>query len=159
MVHIASHFVFQCSPDKSGKCTKESFLLLSGGTAGNGYNLTLSQIESDLSFSGTRLVTLAACGTGEVDKRPDGREVDSLSMVVQKRFAPAVLATLWSVVDDSTAHLMGDFYHRWTSDRGIQKVEALRQAQLAMLHGYNGEPTAFRQPGYWAPFVLIGNYR
>jgi CHAT domain-containing protein len=171
VVHIASHFVFQAG--KSG----ESYLLLSGeDTGGKGYELTMSKLQTDpqLSFRGTRLLTLSACSTAEADTGGNGREIDSLGMVMQKRDAAAVLATLWDVNDASTAQLMADFYSRWAATPGIEKVEALRQAQLAMLHntasirattgrGNTVEaaaPTAtYAHPYYWAPFVLIGNFR
>jgi CHAT domain-containing protein len=46
---------------------------------------------------------------------------------------------------------------------GIEKAEALRQAQLALLHGEAGprQPPAspYANPFYWAPFVLIGNWK
>jgi CHAT domain-containing protein len=100
--------------------------------------------------------------------------MDSLGMVMQQRGAAAVLATLWDVNDASTAQLMADFYRRWATTPGIEKVEALRQAQLAMLHNtaslhsVTGRGTTvvsstlaatFAHPYYWAPFVLIGNFR
>jgi CHAT domain-containing protein/Tfp pilus assembly protein PilF len=163
VVHIASHFIFQCHASSSNAvCGNESYLLLADGKhPGHGYDLTLTQIETEagLNLEGTRLVTLAACGTAEVDNQSNGREIESLGMIAQKRNAAAVLATLWSVDDDSTAHLMSNFYRRWSAGRNIQKIEALRQAQLEMLRGYAGEPATYREPFYWAPFVLFGNFR
>jgi CHAT domain-containing protein len=151
VVHIASHFAFRYG--NAG----ESYLLLGGDqTGGPGYALTLSQLQTDpqLSFRGTRLLTLSACGTAEAGITSNGREIDSLGMVVQKRDAAAVLATLWSVNDASTSLLMSDFYHRWAAQSGIEKVEALRQSQIAMLRG-----NTYTHPYFWAPFVLIGNFR
>ena len=151
VVHVASHFAFL-----SGNAG-ESFLLLGGDqTGGPGYELTLSQIQTDprLSFRGTRLLTLSACGTAEAGTAANGREIDSLGMVVQRRDAASVLATLWSVDDESTSQLMSDFYRHWATQSGIEKVEALRQSQMEMLRG-----RPFRHPYYWAPFVLIGNFR
>jgi len=175
IVHIASHFVFK--PGDSGS----SYLLLSGDQAGGaGYQLTLLKLDTDpqLSFQGTRLVTLSACSTAASDTGANGREMDSLGMVMQQRGAAAVLATLWDVNDASTARLMSDFYRRWANTPGISKVEALRQAQLAMLHGSAAISTAkpsttgrgttiesnavgvtYAHPYFWAPFVLIGNFR
>jgi CHAT domain-containing protein/uncharacterized protein HemY len=150
VVHIASHFAFRYG--NAG----ESYLLLGGDqTGGPGYALTLSQLQTDpkLSFRGTRLLTLSACGTGEAGITANGREIDSLGMVVQKRDAAAVLATLWSVNDASTSLLMSDFYRRWAAESGIEKVEALRQSQMAMLHN-----KTYAHPYFWAPFVLIGNF-
>jgi CHAT domain-containing protein len=171
IVHIASHFVFK--PGDSGN----SFLLLAGENSGGpGYELTLLKLDTDpaLSFTNTRLLTLSACSTAASDTASNGREMDSLGMVMQQRGAAAVLATLWDVNDASTSLLMSDFYRRWATTPGIEKIEALRQAQLAMLHNTaaihnatgrgttveSSSPGAtYAHPYYWAPFVLIGNFR
>jgi CHAT domain-containing protein/tetratricopeptide (TPR) repeat protein len=173
IVHIASHFVFK--PGDSG----DSYLLLGGETTGgSGYELTLLKLGTDpaLSFMNTRLLTLSACSTAASDTASNGREMDSLGMVMQQRGAAAVLATLWDVNDASTSLLMSDFYRRWAATPGIAKIEALRQAQIAMLrgtHAHTGSTagrgskiestasvtTAYAHPYYWAPFVLIGNFK
>jgi CHAT domain-containing protein len=86
-----------------------------------------------------------------------------------------VVASLWSVYDTSTGLLMEDFYKLWTTHRNMPKAEALREAQLALLRGaYHPAGTAsvrkastnssaeradFSHPFYWAPFILIGNWR
>ena len=74
---------------------------------------------------------------------------------------------------------MSDFYDRWVKNPAAGKAEALRQAQIAFLHGSTesqgagggrgfqaeSEPAAvvhdsgYSHPFYWAPFVLIGNYQ
>jgi CHAT domain-containing protein len=41
---------------------------------------------------------------------------------------------LWDVNDASTSRLMSDFYARWVQHPADGKAEALRQAQLALLH-------------------------
>ena len=171
IVHIASHFVFQAGD------AGESYLLTGGDTTGgSGYGLPLSRIQSDpqLSLRNVSLITLSACETAVSDTTSNGREIDSLGMVMQKRDAAAVLATLWSVNDTTTSLLMSDFYRRWSTTAGIQKIEALRQTQLAMLHGTlttrpskktansgdsNSDYPGFTHPFYWAPFILIGNFR
>ena len=104
--------------------------------------------------------------------------MDSLGMVAQQKDAEAVLATLWDVNDASTSRLMSDFYARWLKDPDAGKAEALRQAQLSLLHseagatdehsqrGFEAAPqnpaapgqSKYSHPYYWAPFVLIGNW-
>ena len=148
VIHIASHFVLEYG--HSG----DSYLLLSGErTSGTGFKLKLSTFEDDkeLSFDGVQLVTLSACSTGEADTADNGQEMDSLGMVLQRRGAAAILATLWRVNDRSTSIVMGEFYRRWLSRPNLGKGEALRQAQLALK---NTRPN----PRYWAPFALIGDY-
>ena len=61
--------------------------------------------------------------------------------------AQSVVSTLWEVEDRATAKFMIDFYRQLGKGEG--KAEALRQAQLDMLH--SGAP-----PYYWAGFELVG---
>jgi len=60
---------------------------------------------------------------------------------------------LWPVADGSTAKLMSDMYQRRQS-HGLSKIEALRQAQLAMM----SQPK-YAHPFFWAPFILLGNWQ
>jgi len=102
-------------------------------------------------------------------KTGTGRDVDSLGIVGQMKGAKAVLATLWKVHDASVGLLMENFYRRWTTQPGMTKAEALRQAQLSLLHGETQPSSAspsssnasppYANPYYWAPFVLIGNWQ
>ena len=74
-------------------------------------------------------------------------------MIAQQQGAKAVLATLWPVADQSTAALMADLYQQRQSQR-LSKMEALRQAQLGLL----AQPR-YAHPFYWAPFILMGNWK
>ncbi len=91
--------------------------------------------NSPVAFHGTQLLTLSACSTAKDYKSRDGVEMDSLGMIAQQKDAEAVLATLWDVSDESTSKLMSDFYSRWMEHPAEGKAEALRQAQMALLHG------------------------
>ncbi len=175
VVHIASHFVLIAG---SGD---EPFLMMGGDSAGdaNGFEWNLSDMEnSPVAFHGTRLLTLSACSTAKDYKSRNGLEMDSLGMVAQQKEAEAVLATLWDVNDLSTSRIMSDFYSRWVKNPADGKAEALRQAQLAFLHGSGALPgggsgrgfqsvaespanasLGYAHPYYWAPFVLIGNFQ
>jgi len=156
--------------------------MMGGDNAGspNGFEWNLSEMEnSPVAFRGTRLLTLSACSTAKDYKSRNGLEMDSLGMVAQQKDAEAVLATLWDVNDLSTSQMMSDFYSRWVKHPADGKAEALRQAQLAFLHGSPNAPgggsgrgfeavgqapqpsgsLGYTHPYYWAPFVLIGNYR
>jgi CHAT domain-containing protein len=173
LVHIASHFDF--SPGNE----TESFLLL-GGKDEKGQRLTLADLRNNpaFSFRDTELLTLSACNTAVSGAAGDGREVDGLGVVAQQKGARAVVASLWSVNDSSTGELMHEFYQMWTTHRKIPKAEALRDAQVALLRGKfhtssphaSGATTAaiaakslnhsdYSHPFYWAPFILIGNWR
>jgi CHAT domain-containing protein len=173
VVHIASHFVFKPGDDS------ESYLLLAG-EGGAGFHLTVADFRdnSNLTLRHTDLLTLSACETGMSGSASNGREVDGLGTTAQLKGAKAVISSLWSVNDASTGELMGDFYKRWAEGGGkVTKVEALRKAQLDLLFGQvkpkaggsgrgfvsekttPNAPSGYAHPYYWAPFVLMGNWR
>lgn len=166
VVHIASHFVFRPGDDS------HSYLLLAGKDEGGagGLSLTVADFSSNprLTLRHTDLLTLSACDTGMSGNAADGSEVDGLSTTAQLKGAKAVISSLWDVDDDSTGDLMADFYKRWVEGNGkVTKAKALRLAQLDLLHGEvkpKPDPTdptrtSFAPPYYWAPFVLIGNWK
>jgi CHAT domain-containing protein/Tfp pilus assembly protein PilF len=167
VVHIATHF------DAEPGVAANSHLLLGDGTE---WSLDKIAAQQDL-FEGVDLLTLSACSTGFTNGSEDGREVDSFGTLAQQIGAKAVIASLWSVNDEATARLMGTMYRLWEEHPELGKSEALRQAQLAMLTGAlrpgggtgpagRGLETPdapasrdWRHPFYWAPFILIGNWK
>ena len=130
LIHIASHFDFEPGNETN------SFLLL-GGKSTEGTHLTLAELreDPDLTFTDTQLLTLSACDTAMGGSTGDGREVDGLGILAQQKGAKAVVASLWEVNDASTGLMMQEFYRLWTTNHSISKAEALRQAQLELLHG------------------------
>jgi CHAT domain-containing protein len=144
VVHVASHFQFSPGTEIN------SFLLLGDGT-----QLTLGDIRTqNYRFDDVDLLTLSACDTGLGGGRDQrGREIEGFGVIAQQQGAKAVLATLWKVADSSTATLMGDMYRRRVQG-GLSKIEALRQAQMSMA----AQPRT-AHPFYWAPFVLMGNWK
>jgi CHAT domain-containing protein len=169
LLHVATHFVFNPGDDE------RSYLLLGGKEeGGKGYHLSLADLRNEPrlnNFVGVELLTLSGCETAMGSKDSDGREVDSLGIVGQLNGAKAVVATLWKVEDASVGKLMESFYRLWITPPGMTKSEALRQAQLALLHGASSsagraltsppanEAAPYSNPYYWAPFVLIGNWK
>jgi CHAT domain-containing protein len=174
VVHIASHFRFQPGNDAN------SFLLL-----GDGGHLSLAELKTSANlFGGVQLLTLSACNTGV----GDGTEVEGFGALAQRQGAKAVIASLWPVADESTSRLMQVFYRIRKSAPEATKLEALRQAQLALLRGTLGasqgaiaertlihesaeervpvqapsftrDPKApYAHPYFWAPFFLMGNW-
>jgi CHAT domain-containing protein/Tfp pilus assembly protein PilF len=96
------------------------------------------------------LVALSACGTA-LGQEMSGEGVLGLTRAFQYAGARSVLASLWSVSDESTALLMGRFY------RGLREGEAkdaaLRNAQIEMLRGPRSHPAL------WAAFELSGDWK
>ncbi|GAB6037046.1 hypothetical protein JCM15519_16050 [Fundidesulfovibrio butyratiphilus] len=172
-LHLASHFKFEPVDNLS------SFLLLGDGTY-----LTLAALrDGDFDLGGVDLLTLSACDTAMGGNGAGGREVEGFGALVQKKGAKGVLATLWPVADASTAQLMRELYRLRQEDH-LSKAEALRRAQLEMIQGGGtsrrgdadrGQAVAvaasapastpqaafpgYSHPYYWAPFILMGNWR
>jgi CHAT domain-containing protein/tetratricopeptide (TPR) repeat protein len=144
VLHIASHFRFSPGTEVN------SFLLL-----GDGQQLTLGDIrQQNYRFDHVDLLTLSACDTGLGGGRDEqGREIEGFGVIAQQQGARAVLATLWPVADQSTAALMADMYRKRQTLQ-LSKIEALRQAQLAL----QAQPR-YQHPFYWAPFILMGNWK
>ncbi|MBS0015889.1 MAG: CHAT domain-containing protein [Arthrospira sp. SH-MAG29] len=94
------------------------------------------------------LLVLSACETATGDRQA----ALGLAGVAVRSGARSTLATLWQVNDLSTAVLMAEFY-RVLTESNVGKAEALRQAQLSLL-----QQPRYRDPYYWAAFVLIGNW-
>src|SRR6185295_527897 len=143
-VHFATHGIINSLDPK------ESYLLLAGDPG----RLSVKDIVEDnykLSFTGTRLVTLSACDTNIGGYDPSA-VYSSLSRAFTKAGAPTVIASLWSVNDESTKETMTAFYTEMAA--GQSKAESLRRAQLAVMHN-----PRFAHPYYWAPFVMLGDWR
>jgi CHAT domain-containing protein/tetratricopeptide (TPR) repeat protein len=102
---------------------------------------------------GTPLVMLSACETG-LGKEKRGEGVIGLTRAFMYAGAPTVGVSLWSVADKSTADLMTDFYKRLLGATPQSPGAAMRDAQLAMINGKK-----YSAPFYWAPFVLVGEWK
>jgi CHAT domain-containing protein/Tfp pilus assembly protein PilF len=133
LVHIASHFAFRPGDEE------RSFLLLGDGSA-----FTLAEMkQQEALFAGVELLTLSACNTGAQQMGANGREIDAFAELAQRLGANSVLASLWPVADSSTPWLMRKFYHS-RQQQALNKAEALRLAQLALLNG-RAQPSPAKQ--------------
>ncbi len=101
----------------------------------------------DLDLGKTRLAVLSACETA-LGPRSNGDDVVALTRAFLAAGAPAVVTTLWSVDDASTAGLVVKFYERMRS--GSPPARALQEAQVSMLD---------HDPDDWSAFVLTGDGR
>jgi CHAT domain-containing protein/Tfp pilus assembly protein PilF len=100
---------------------------------------------------GAEMVVLSACDTARGEKRP-GEGVVGLTWALFVAGSPTQVLSQWAVSDDSTAELMKQFYGELK--QGAAKGAALRTASLVLLKdGRHGHPY------YWAPFILIGDWR
>jgi CHAT domain-containing protein len=140
IVHIASHAQFDRDITKTFLLTYDS-------------KLSMDSLENFLGLAkfreeGVELLTLSACQTAA----GDDRAALGLAGVAIKAGARSALATLWTVNDPASALLVSEFY-RQLLDPSVSKAKALQQAQLKLL-----ADRRYRHPGYWSPFLLIGNW-
>jgi CHAT domain-containing protein len=148
VVHIATHGLLNAErPQFTGLV-----LSLVGNTGGDGF------VRTDEVFNlrlGAPLVMLSACETG-LGKEKRGEGVIGLTRAFMYAGAPTVGVSLWSVADKSTADLMTDFYKRLlaTGAESTSPTAAMRGAQLSLIAGKK-----YSAPFYWAPFVLVGEWR
>lgn len=119
-------------------------------------------------FAGVDLLSIAACETAigsdaspiSHENKTNGKEVEGFAYIAQQRGAKSVLASLWRVHDRGTKELMLKFYELRKSNPDRSKGETLRRAQLALLKGdHDPRGLPLNYPYFWAPFVLIGNWR
>jgi CHAT domain-containing protein len=125
-------------------------LSLVGNKAGDGFLRTDEIFNLKL---GAPLVMLSACETG-LGKEKRGEGVIGLTRAFMYAGAPTVGVSLWSVSDNSTAMLMTDFYKRMLTGQGMAPGAAMQAAQQNMIAGKK-----YSAPFYWAPFVLVGEWR
>jgi CHAT domain-containing protein/Tfp pilus assembly protein PilF len=117
----------------------------SGQAAYDGW-LTVGEVYG-LDLSHADLVVLSACQTN-LGELSEGDELVGLTRAFIFAGTPTVVASLWSVDDESTALLMERFYTHLRG--GMGKAKSLRQAQLEVREEYPN-------PYYWAGFVLSGD--
>jgi CHAT domain-containing protein/tetratricopeptide (TPR) repeat protein len=148
VVHIATHGLLDAErPQFTGVV-----LSLVGNKTGDGFLRTDEIFNLKL---GNSLVMLSACETG-LGKEKRGEGVIGLTRAFMYAGAPTVGVSLWSVADKSTAELMTDFYRRLLTPtpNPLAPSSAMRDAQLAMINGKK-----YSAPFYWAPFVLVGEWK
>ena len=141
VIHIATHGQFSSTLDRT-------FLLAWDSRINISELDSILQTRTSSQGEAIELLVLSACETATGDKRA----ALGLAGIAVRAGARSTLATLWAVNDRSTAQLMSEFYQELTM-KNTTKAEAIRQAQLALLH-----TREYKHPFYWAPYVLLGNW-
>lgn len=173
LIHIASHYKYNVADPQS------SFLLMGDG------KLTFAELQDkDNIFGKVDLLTLSACDTAMGSG--NGKEAEGFAYLAQTLGAKSVIASLWQISDSGTPEFMLRFYRSRVENPTLPKGRSFRSAQLSMLYGnqetvpakgnrsdpvnlespnenlhsFVKNPDApFSHPYYWAPFILIGNWR
>ncbi len=93
--------------------------------------LPLPEIMAHLKLDAARLVVLSACETGIVDIANVPDEFVGLPAGFMQAGAQAVISSLWTVEDRSTALLMERMYHNLRDEaHPMEPAQALREAQF-----------------------------
>ncbi len=150
VIHLATHAV----PDERSPLLSK-LLLSKDGSAGDAHHASKGFLQASeiygMKFPHTRLVVLSACQTGiEQAYRGEGAIGLARPFIAS---VPLVVASLWPVESEATADLMISFHKHRKQDH-LSSVEALRRAQLDVLH--NQQPNT--QNYGWVAFVTIGGY-
>lgn len=147
VIHFATHGLADLrNPELSGLVLS---LVDAQGKPQEGF-LSLSDIY-DLDLQAD-LVVLSGCRTA-LGKEVRGEGIMGLTRGFLYAGVPRVVASLWKVQDRTTAELMDRFYRALWQDR-LPPAAALREAQLSLRR----EPR-YRNPYFWAGFVLQGDWR
>jgi CHAT domain-containing protein len=100
-----------------------------------------------------QLVVLSACRTG-AGMLAEGEGVISLARGFTATGANGIVAGLWNMNDESTAKLMGTFYHQLNINH--QPADALRESKLQWLQQPN-EQKIQKLPYFWAGLIYYGD--
>lgn len=101
---------------------------------------------SQLDFRNVDLVVLSACQSALGELKGDG--VYGLQRGLKLAGVNSLLMTLWPVDDDATQMLMIEFYKHLLA--GVSKTQSLKMAQ-----DYVKSQDKYRDPIYWAGFILL----
>jgi len=144
ILHLATHGTLDYNNFQN------SFLTLAPDEATNeDGQLTIGEIWNIAGLDNYRLVTLSACETAVNDDIANGWPISPANAFLNH--VPSVIASLWKVDDVATSLLMQRFYANLES---MGTAEALQLAQLSLSQDEN-----YSDPFYWAPFVVMGDWR
>ncbi|WP_442936957.1 CHAT domain-containing protein [Nostoc sp.] len=142
VLHLATHGQFSSRAENT-------FILAADGPINVTQFDSLLRRRDQTRSEALELLVLSACQTAV----GDNRATLGLAGTSVKAGARSTLASLWQISDKSTAILIGEFYRELVKTK-VTKAEALRRAQVKLLKDYPN----YSRPGYWAPYVLVGNW-
>ncbi len=147
IIHLATHG-FWYAADGSGSPASlngySSAMDRSGFVMSGGELLTASEIAA-LDLSGTSLVCLSACDTGQGQTTPEG--IYGLQRAFRKSGVRYILMNLWESGDRAPSLFMHEFYSALASGH-CSVPEAFRRARTTLR-------AQFPEPFYWAGFILL----
>lgn len=145
IIHLATHFMTSENQPMQSKIA----LAQTGEGAEDGFLRMYEVYNLKLNAD---LTVLSGCSTG-LGKLSRGEGLIGMSRAFLHAGVPSIVASLWPVDDESTALFMGRFY--LCLKNGMSRTRALQQAKIALIESKDLK----RDPFYWAPFILIGDWK
>lgn len=146
VLHLATHgFVNDASPLLSSIVMAQP----EKGSSDDGFLTARELFGIDLN---AELVVLSACNSARGENR-SGEGIMGLTWALFVAGCPSQVVSQWAVDDASTAELMSRFYTHLTGEKQV-KSTALHNALQSIK-----ADARYRHPYYWAPFVMVGNWR
>ncbi|PSB01924.1 CHAT domain-containing protein [Merismopedia glauca] len=139
IVHLATHGGFSSDPERTFILTYKNLM--------RAKDLKALLINNQDAKFNPDLLVLSACNTATGDRR----SALGLAGIAVSSGASSTLATLWSVNDVKSAELMIQFYDLLQKNPQLSKAKAMQKAQLKLLE-------TEKDPYYWAPYILVGNW-
>jgi CHAT domain-containing protein/tetratricopeptide (TPR) repeat protein len=156
VLHFATHAIVS-----DAEPLKSFLALASTGTGAAQDGILTAQEVYGLRLEAD-LVLLSACRSGGGRLTGDGMTTFARAFIYAG--TPSLITSVWDVADESSSHLVPEFYRHWRN--GASKASALRTAQLDFLKKlragtFSVETSAGpvllpEHPALWAGFTLIG---
>jgi CHAT domain-containing protein len=157
ILYFATHGLVAGEVEKFNKDAAEPALLLTipeKATELDDGLLTASEI-AQLKLNADWVV-LSACNTA-AEGKPGAGALSGLARAFFYAGARSLLVSHWYVDDEATAALMSRTFASAAANPGRRQAEALREAMLSVMN--DPDHPEWADPGYWAPFILVGEAR
>ncbi|MFQ5752936.1 MAG: CHAT domain-containing protein, partial [bacterium] len=145
ILHLATHFL----TDDNQPLYSKIALAQNKSAIEDGYLQTYEVFNMRLNAD---LVVLSACNTG-LGKLRRGEGMIGIARAFLFAGVPSLVVSLWNVNDESTSMIMKNFYKHLKA--GLNNKQALRLAKLDYI---KSSQNYGKDPFYWAPFILIGDW-
>ncbi len=157
ILHLATHARFNYDSQQTFLVTGEKKVDVNPEQLISKYNKTITLKELYKIIKTTKshndkleLLTLTGCQTA-IGSQRDALGIAGLSLQAGVR---STVASLWNIDDKSTATLIVNFYKNLR--QGMSKARALQAAQKTWIA--QNSTGRYSHPGYWAPFILVGDW-
>ncbi|HBE19251.1 MAG TPA: hypothetical protein DEG17_24010 [Cyanobacteria bacterium UBA11149] len=143
VIHLATHGTFSSNPEDTVIYAWDEKIELKEIDG-------LLRQRGQISDKPIELIVLSACETAKGDKKA----ALGIAGVALRARSRSVVASLWTINDNSTASFMAQFYQEL--NKGMTKAEALQNVQKDFLH--NPKYSGYEHPYFWSAFILAGSW-